>query len=476
MMSISPRLSIADEFGLDSFAAVHGAGLNSTVAVIAAILGGVAGPEAWLETELGPVILPRLNLILSSEDLPLGLMVDRLIHPMDQLNRRIAENMTRFDPTMISQMVSGARPGTIAFKRLEQSMTDVMWSRHRESLQVGSGSDDLVTASDSEFDPLVARKEAMLHPRFLFQDSPLEDLASRVGDCHLRTALLVFPRVEHVPGEIEPRSFLSFLDLASGRVDVLDGAGRDSYLRLNLRAILSLSPAALDAVTGLAPGFGSTFLFVPKSPDETPGSEVREQRQKAFRFLEFFRSALATIIQTRRAGLALVGDLSTDAALDSYHRHDRLYRQEIGKFPLSSQALLRGLPQAILWTMLQLRASSGGNDRGGELGIVSFSFKIARELANGHRSRVRAHTFSGVLSQRRELALKIVGKIDSSGPLSMRDILQSTHKKKAGIEPLLLVLVGAGVLELTENQGYRLGTVSVDDVLDDLDFSGDLQE
>jgi hypothetical protein len=473
-MSASPHNSIATEIGIDSFSAFHGVSQASAVALVAAILGGVAGPEAWLETGMGPSALPRLDLIVPAEDDHIAAMIDRLIHPVEQLNRRLAENMERFDSKVISQMVTGVTPGKRAFKLQDKSMEEIMLSRHTAGLESYAGLDGSKTAADLEFDPIVARKEAMLHPRFFLKDPSIAGLAAQVGVCHLRTALVVFPRLESSPGTVESRPLNLLVDLMTGRADRGATAGRDSYLKLNPRTILTLSSAALEAVIGLAPEMGYAFLVLSQSEVEIIPAEIKEHRQTALDFYELFRSALQKVVTSRRAGEALIADLPTDA-LDSYHGHERYYRQAIRDLPRESQAMLKGLPQAILWTLTFLLKSTDGRDRVDGRALVSYAFRIARQLVNGQREQSRAGSVARIQTQGRELAGKIVAKINSNGTLTMRAILQSTHQKKERVEPLLFVLMNAGVLEFDNEGGYRQGTVRLENVLQELDFSGGVQ-
>ena len=93
--------AVMGKMGLLDLAGAVGVTSESALAMIAAMLSGLAGPDAWLEDSLGPCAIPRLRLLTSAEDTVTQELIERLTLPLEAMNRRLVQNMGRSSPEAI---------------------------------------------------------------------------------------------------------------------------------------------------------------------------------------------------------------------------------------------------------------------------------------------------------------------------------------------------------------------------------------
>lgn len=317
-------------------------------------------------------------------------------------------------------------------------------------------------------DPVPKRMEATLHPQFLVKGSDALSLKTLVENCHLRTALVVQPKLELAKKGSHPSKDLKIL------INVLDGMtvmkrpdsierGRDASLLAKAHALLALTKPEIQAMHAMDPEHLNRFLWLKTGESKNHGPSDANACET---LLNAYQRTLEEILDLRREGRALMVEFSSPRMAAGFESERHAYEDEILRTAAGAGPWARGLPQIFFWALGFLRRSLPADRRPDDAGLMASSFAAARRLVENHRDQVLVITNAGLLAERRKLARRIVKILgDALSPQPFREINRSFHRKKKEIlAPVVEALIEVGVLVRDDDRNLTLGPVELADV------------
>ena len=110
--------------GLPAVVRTAGVSLDSALVMVAAMMTGIAGPDASIDSPLGPIRLAKLDLLTHTNDLKLQKLMDRLVSSLELINRRLTQNMGRNSPLALELLTSGAYSSPNTARLANQEMLE----------------------------------------------------------------------------------------------------------------------------------------------------------------------------------------------------------------------------------------------------------------------------------------------------------------------------------------------------------------
>lgn len=460
--------------GLTDLSEASGVPADSLMAVLATVLIGLAGPDASIKDSIGPCRLEKLDLLTPDEDFRLQKLINRLVLPLEAIQRRLVGSMSQISPTALELTAKGAYSNSTTIKLADQDLREKSLRRHLDVLTVptkfGASSALIQDLAD---DPVPPRVEAILHPQFLVKGVDEQSLSSLVEKCHLRTALVVQPKLELAKKGPAPSKALKILTsllvgmTVTKRPDSIE-RGRDASLLAKVHVLLTLAKPDIEAMHRWDGDCLDRFLWL-KIRDGHGSKPGNENSCEAF--FDVYQATIEEILRLRREGRELMMGFETRemAAKFCSELHD--YENELKDDAASPKPWVRGLPQTLFWALGFLRRSMPIDCRPDEKSLMTASFAVARRLVKDHREQVLVITNASLLEFRHRLARIIVKKmLEANAPQTFRDISRYTrHQKSDVVEPVVHALLEVGVLVKDPDGHHTLSPVRLSDVEEQLD-------
>ena len=459
--------------GLIAVSQTTGAPADSLLAVVAMLLTGLAGPDASIRDSLGPCRLAKLDLLTSAEDFRLQRSINRFTCPLETMQRRLGEKMGRYSPNALELTANGAHSSSTTIKLADQELQDKSLRRHMDTFtaatQPGPSNTLLQDLAD---DPVPPRMEAVLHPQFLVKGADGLSLDSLVEKCHLRTALVVHPKLDLARKGPGPSKVMKVLtNLLDGvtvtkRPDSIE-RGRDSSLLARAHAMLALTKAEIEAMHAMDSDHLHRFLWLKEgdcSDALKPGDGTACET-----FLAAYQGAIQEILGFRREGRGLMMDFESRKMAAKFESELHTYEDEIQQTAASAGPWARGLPQTLFWALGFLRRSMPADRRPDDEGLMAAAFAAARRLVENHRHQVLVITNASLLADRIWLAGRIVEELEKGIPLKFHILVRSfDQQEKSRFDPVIDALLDTGVLVRNEDKRLTLGPVDLTDVQEEL--------
>ena len=441
---------------------------ETALAMVAAMLTGAAGPDAWLEVSWGPMPLPKLDILTDKGHSAVMRLIDCLAGPVRQMNRRLAQKMGVHSPAALEFCTAGPFAGS-GQKLATPDMVEKTMRSHWLALTrtPGPGEDGMLH-QDLAHDPVPERMEAITHPNIVLENARSRDLATLVDNCHLHAALVIRPVLPFDRGGSEPYQAMNQLAaLLDGVIVRKRESGGCQQARAT--AILALAEAEKEFLATAGQALLSRLLWVgPGTANVDPpgAAQAGPQDASSRRFFDAYRQALDLILDLRRQGRTPLLRLTDSTAFESKLRQ---YRADLDQWPTDPGTSARGLPETLLWAMGFLRLSLHPDHRPSDKSMVNAAFGIARQLADTH---VREMTKQDDVQQSEASCLfagQIVAHVSQHAPMAFRDLARSFGKqRKERFVPVIDALVDARVLVRDEQGRLSPGLVALADVTDEI--------
>jgi hypothetical protein len=298
-------------------------------------------------------------------------------------------------------------------------------------------------------------------------------MKSLVENCHLRTALVVQPKLDLARRGSGPSKVMKAL------TNLLDGAtvtkrpdsierGRDASLLARAHVQLALTKPEIEAMHELDPAYLNRFLWLKAGE----GHDTRLGDVNACEiFLAAYEQAVMEILELRREGRRLMMEFVSPKTAAGFESELHAYEDELQQMSANAGPWARGLPQTLFWALAFLRRSMPAKCRPDDESLMSTSFAAARRLVENHRSQVLVIVSAKLVAERHRLARWIVKKMaDATCPQTFREISRySRDQKKVKAAPVVAALIEVGVLVRDEDGLHTLGQVRLSDVEGHLD-------
>ena len=457
-----------EAMGLTAISAAIDIPVDSALVVIASILTGLAGQDAWIQSPWGPGRLPKLDLLTAKEDFRIQRWINYLSAPLEMMQQRLALNMGSYSQDAMELLVRGPHSSAITAKLANPEMREASLRKHMEILTkplLPGTSGRLV--DDLTKDSVARRMESVLHPNFLLKGLDGRNLKSLVADCHSRSSLVIQPRLELERNGSAPAKVLKILtDLLDGDTVMSSPAsierGRDSSMLAKAQTILALTKGEIDAIHALSSDNLNRFLWLKAGnlQERKPGNP-----NDGLSFCETYQQTIEEILELRREGQRLLMTFETNRMACKFASELRAYEIEIESTTGNSGPWARGLPQTLFWSLGFLRRSMPPELRPSEESLMTAAFTVARRLIRDNDNQFLAITQTKLLADRRKLAGKIVEDVASATfPMKFRDIARCNHvQTKEKISPVMDALIEVGVLIRDEDGFHALGSVDLAD-------------
>jgi hypothetical protein len=468
--SVTPDDPALSAMGLSAWSRASGMTTDSLLAVLASILPGLAGPDAWLQDSMGPTRLAKLNLLTATEDHRLQQLIERLTTPLDAIQVRLVANMSRNIPVALEMVACGPYSNPTTFKLSEPETREKSLRFHADTLMRSPqpGASNALLADLAE-DPIPPRIEAVRHSRFLILGADGRSLNSQVENCHQRTALIIRPKLELARKGPEPAKVLKILinlfdgETVTKRPDSLE-RGRDSSILAKALAILALTQPEIDALHAMEPDHLDRFLWLMKG-DSHDGPKPGDVNDCEI-FFAAYEQAVMEILNLRREGKRLMMGVETRKMKSKFDSELRAYQSEIQQTAAGAGPWARGLPQTLFWALGFLRRAMPADRRPDDESLMMSLFAAARRLVKNHLDQVLLITKAKLVKDRRKLARRIVKKLpDGTCPQTFREISRySRDQKREVVAPVVDALLEVEVLVRDEDGIHTLGPVDLADV------------
>ncbi len=460
--------------GLPAIARTAGVSIDSALVVVAAMLAGIAGPDASIDSPLGPIRLAKLDLLTDAEDLKLQKLMDRLVSPLELMNRRLAANMGRNSPVALELLTSGAYSSTATTKLADQEMREKSLRRHMDTLATTSspGSSESLR-QDLAYNPLPARIEAIRHPRFVIKGADGGNLKFLVEACHLRTALVVQPKLGLARQGSQPAQVTQNLIALMEGVMIAERPasierGRDSSLPAKAHVVLSLARAEIEALHRSGNDPLNLFLWIKEGDSQ---KRVPADAASIQTFFDGYQLATSEILALRREGKALMVRFETEEGLNEFEEAFRRYESDILQKWAEAKAWARALPQTLFWALSFLRRSISPSCVADVESLMEASFTTARRLVENHCNQVLVITTAKLLADRHTLAGRMVEAVEeAASPVKFRDLARCSRiQRKEIVTPVVDALIEVGVLVRDDDGIHTLGPVDLAEAVESLD-------
>ncbi len=446
--------------GIRAWAADMGVAPESALAVVASVLTGTGGADAWLEGTWGPSPLPKLDLLSAKSCHPVQRLIDCLVAPLRLMNRRLAQKMGVHSPEAIAFCTAG--PFAAGAKHATPALIEKTLRHHWQALtQTRAPGEAGMLHQDLAFDPVPQRLEAITHPDFMVENARGRDLTALVDHGHQHTALVIRPVLALERHCSEPYQVMSQLTalLEGTIVRKRTGAGSQAA---RAHAILALSAGEIEFMLAHGPGLLSRLLWVVASnPAEARDAEASR------RFFSTYRQALEQILDLRREGRTPLIRLQADS-MQAFETELGKYRDELDLLPVDPGSSARGLPETLLWALGFLRLALPEN-RATDTSLVSAAFQSARQLLDSHVREITRKEEARKEVVHCRFAEKIVAEVASRAPLKFRDLARLFKKQRKELfTPVLDVLFETGVLVRDGQERLNPGPVQLADVIEEV--------
>lgn len=452
--------SVLESLGIELIAEYSGVPAATAAVLVSSCLASAGGPEARMLTGWTDERMRPLHLILPGGCRATLRLADQVVDPMRQMNRRLAENFSRYRPDIIDGVALASGIPSKAIGAGDPDTLRRVMLNHAAAMQSPDGEELLL--SDLKADPAVLRREAVIHPRIFVGEAAVDDLEMHLDRCHLRSALVYLPRWDR---ERERESLVRLTELASPASGAPDGGPRGSYLSLNPHLMISLDGRD-DGLSGAAM-LSHRFLWIEPS-------ERKPERGKPADGLALFRDArmktLESLLEIRRRGEAPLFEFRDPKSGTVFESHFEDYEEEIAGLTGDPGTSVRDLPRTLVWGLGFLNWNTSARSVG-ESHLIDEVFRLSRVLLRDHLRLKDAATQRQVRSDGMRLAELVVDKLSAVGPLGMRELVRKFNNQR--MEPyrrIMKALIAAEVVAETEDGKLALGTVDLTDAGDDLSF------
>lgn len=455
-----PEISALESLGIESIAEYSGVPAATVAVLVSSCLASAGGAEARILTGWTDERMRPLHLLLPGECRATLRLADQVIDPMRQINRRLAENFSRYRPDIIDGVALASGIPSKAIGAGDSDTFRRVLLNHAEAMRSPDGEELLLR--DLKSDPAVLRREAVVHPRIFVGEAAVDDLETHLDRCHLRSALVYLPRWDR---ERERESLVRLNDLASPASGTPDEGSRGGYLSLNPHLIVSLDNKSCGC-SG-ASVLSQRFLWIAPS-------ERKPERGKPADGLSRFRDArmktLESLLEIRRRGQAPLFEFRDPKSGAEFERLLEEYEAEIDELARDPSPSTRDLPRTLAWGLGFLNWNISARPIG-ELHLIDEVFRLSRVLLGDHLRQTRQAAKSEARDDGLRLAEKLVDKLSAAGPLGMRELVRKFDNQR--MEPyrrIVKALIVAGVVVETQDGKLGLGAVDLADVEDDPGF------
>jgi hypothetical protein len=437
---------------VESIAAAAGSCPEAVALGMTSILGAVAGEFAGINTDVGDVIRPRLNLIVAGADDPRWQRTQQLLlGPVESAQRRVRE---------MSRAVSVERLSAIEKQHAHQDATN-----HIIKDEEGNRFD----ADGSIWAGMEQRKiEALRQPSFILRSPSPKALHAGIVEVLDRAPLLAFPDGDLMAQLIRRRRGQDVTEYLHRIVDSVSGCdeffagksglGHIEAVRAKLFATCTRRhlEQALQSDDDLVSRLLHTCIVVDVE-NSSPGAGDENSVRTGF---QQYREAVKKVLLARRSGQGMRFSLSAPAAA-----HLRRMGNELSAWVQKLPGPLRPhyrnvltLPHSVFWTLLATNPGMYRRDEAlclGAIRIVVWTIRRQRQL-------LESLLQSAALSERDRSRERMLAKLRER-PCTFRDLLRRyASQRKEDHEPVLMELVNEGRIRLGDDGLLRIAEEQTD--------------
>lgn len=423
-------------------AAASGVDESDAIAMMAAVVSGVAGPRNTLIEFAGPTRLAPLEMALVDDDGSGSDFFGRLLFAPRVSQEALVKRFHRLDEKLIKEVLVGKAGGQQHVDMLQKHTTAIFGP----SSAFDMNEDRMIGEPD-----VLQKLDLVIRPRFLVESPTSRTLQESVTSLHMASGFLWggsgFP-VDDLTREDVGR-FLG--SIKGGRVPIppiLCGGRKGESQPTHVSWAMKTSLGAMTRNEVKALLKDALLLDVsPPSPKAMPSSEA------ALSAYHQWRRMIEVLLINRKEGEYFENAVETEEGSAEFEERYRSYRRECHEAGVVSQTVVQ-LPKLILC----LPVLRGQHDRT-HLSVEE-CFHHAEILCRRHqRLWLKANKRSEIESTV-ELAGRILEKIRKKNPLKLRDLLRGFDQQRKELYlPTLNLMLEAGLITESPAEVYHPGSV-----------------
>jgi hypothetical protein len=474
-MESSPNRKLGDArvlTGLQHWAVTIGVDPDNALALVASILGGLAGPAGYIDHPWGMEELPPLHLVVPAAQGMLPHAGNVLLSPARRINRLILASMAGINPTLLNYVRHASFAGdpgkvnphddieSVALRDLREGAAFDPQGRH---ISNGEG--------DFDPDPIQRRVEAITRPALLLESPGLVEIPKLLSGCHLSHALGADIPLHHLLSSAKRKKEIDQLARLMNGTEMLMPSpkypvGIEHNRAARLQAIIKASPSVLrQLLPDILPLLEQSLVLV-----NTPS--VARPDPAASYFSDLFGRTTSRVALLRRNGMPQVATFSSPQASSQFQEEFSRFIAACDASPVPVGSSIRNLPQSMAWALMMLRLHMKQYGPPGDEEVITAVFDASRNLLRRHCQQVEEVLHEAEQEEMIRRARKIVRKIQEKQLISFSGLVRTFDQQRTGLyRPVVDVLVEAEVLNRQPDGKLRIGNRSFDEALPNLSFS-----
>jgi hypothetical protein len=458
--------------GLEHWAVTIGVDSDNALALVASILGGLAGPVGYIDYPWGMEELPPLHLVLPAAQGMLPHAGNLLLSPAKRINRQILETMAGINPAALRYISHGSFAGDPDKVKPHDNIESVALRnlRHGPAFdldvhRISNGESDL------DPDPIQRRVEAITRPALLLESPTLAEIQKLLSGCHLSHALGADIPLHHLLSSAKRKKEIDQLGRLMNGTEILMPSpkypvGVEHNRAACLQAILKASPSVLrQLLPDIIPLLEQSLVLVNTSAVARPDPT-------ASYFSDLFGRTTSRVALLRRNGMPMVAELSSPQASSRFQEEFSRFVVACDAAPVPVGSSIRNLPQSMAWALMMLRLHMKQYEPPGDDEVITAVFDASRNLLHRHCQQVEELLHAAEQEEMIRRARKIIRKIQEKQLISFSGLVRTFDQQRTSLyRPVVDVLVEAEVLNRQPDGKLRLGNRSFDEALPTLSFS-----
>ncbi len=468
----SPKPDARILTGIEHWAVTIGVDPDNALALVASILGGLAGPLGYIDHPWGMEGLPSLHVVVPAAEGMLPHASNVLLSPARRINRQILESMAGINPSLLNYVRHASFAGdpgkvnphddieSVALRDLREGAAFDPQRRH-----ISNGEGDL------DPDPIQRRVEAITRPALLLESPGLAEIPKLLSGCHLSHALGADIPLHHLLSSPKRKREIDQLARLMNGTEILMPSpkypvsiehNRAARLQAILRAALSVLRQLLPDIIPL---LEQSLVLV-----NTPA--VARPDPTASYFSELFGRTTSRVALLRRNGMPMVSEFTTSEASSRFQEEFSRFIAACDASPVPVGSSIRNLPQSMAWTLMMLRLHMKQNGPPGDDEVITAVFDASRNLLRRHCQQVDELLHAAEQEEMIRRARKIVRKIQEKQLITFSGLVRTFDQQRTSLyRPVVDTLVEAEVLDRQPDGKLRLGNRSFEEALPTMSFS-----
>jgi hypothetical protein len=461
-----------DLTGVVHWSASLGIDPDNALAIVASVLGGLAGPSGYIDHPCGMEELSALHLVAPAAQGMLPQAAHLLLSPARRINRQILETMAAINPAALRYIRHASFAGDPERARPRDNIESVTLRDLRRGPAFDLDSNHIANGEgDLSPDPIQRRVEAITRPALLLENPILPDIPKLLPACHLSHALgadiSLHPLISSPKRKKEVDQFLRLMNgteilMPSPKYPVGIEHNRPARLQAIFRADM---PTLRQLVPDIMPLLEQSLLLM-----NTP-TTTRPDPTASY-FGELFGRTTTRIALLRRNGMPLVTKFATTEAASRFQLEFSRFIAACDASPVPVGSSIRNLPLSMTWALMMLRQHMKQYQPPGDVEVIATVFDASHNLLHRHCQQVEKLVHAAEQDELIRRARKIVRKIQEKQLISFSGLVRTFDQQRTSLyRPVVDILIEAEVLDRQPDGRLRLGNRTFEEALPTLSFS-----